>query len=140
MKGTYLVLARLAKATTIQVGRLAKGTFPAGWYLYVGSAMGPGGVRARLARHGRQEKRLHWHIDYLLAHCVPAASWYVASTERLECAWARALVQLDAAHIPMPGFGSSDCHCASHLFYFSRRPSLSQIEQAIDAKLVLFRK
>ncbi|HYA22015.1 MAG TPA: DUF123 domain-containing protein [Thermoproteota archaeon] len=41
--------------------------FHPGLYLYVGSARGPGGLRARVARHLRRDKVRKWHIDYLTA-------------------------------------------------------------------------
>jgi len=39
--------------------------FPAGWYVYTGSARN--GLAQRVGRHLRHNKRKHWHIDYLLA-------------------------------------------------------------------------
>ena len=89
--GTYLLLARLDSAHELVIGRLGSFALPAGWYAYAGSALGPGGLAARLARHRHADKRLHWHIDYLLASAVLKASWQITSSIRLECAWARAL-------------------------------------------------
>jgi len=40
-----------------------------GYYIYIGSAFGPGGVRARMLRHLRADKPKHWHIDYLREFC-----------------------------------------------------------------------
>ena len=51
--GTYALLLRLDKQERITVGKLGTFDFPVGYYLYVGSALGPGGLRARLARHRR---------------------------------------------------------------------------------------
>ena len=36
-----------------------------GYYVYVGSAMGSGGVAARLKHHSKISKKLHWHLEYL---------------------------------------------------------------------------
>jgi Uri superfamily endonuclease len=51
--GTYALLLKLDKQERITIGKLGTFDFPAGYYLYVGSALGPGGLRARLARHRR---------------------------------------------------------------------------------------
>jgi len=54
--GTYLLLLRLEEDREIEIGRLGSLFFPRGYYLYVGSAMGPGGLVARLARHSQRGK------------------------------------------------------------------------------------
>jgi len=54
--GTYALLLKLDKQERITVGRLGTFDFPAGYYLYVGSALGPGGLQARLARHRRDNE------------------------------------------------------------------------------------
>ena len=51
MKGTYALVLQLERQEEIAIGKLGTFTFPAGYYLYVGSALGPGGLEARLARH-----------------------------------------------------------------------------------------
>jgi len=69
--GTYVLVLRLSRATTLRVGRLGEFDFPCGLYLYVDSAQGTGGLRARLTRHWRAHKPLHWHVDYLREVAVP---------------------------------------------------------------------
>jgi Uri superfamily endonuclease len=96
-------------------------TFPAGWYAYAGSAHGPGGIAARVRRHLRAAKRLHWHIDYLRAVANPVEVWYATDPERWECRWAEALSTLPGVSTPASGFGASDCCCVTHLF---RLPAL----------------
>lgn len=120
--GTYLLLLRLEEDREIETGRLGNLFFPRGYYLYVGSARGPGGLRARLARHRGKAKHLRWHIDYLRCHANLIEIWAVESHERLECLWAQQLAQLSPAR-PIREFGSSDCRCPSHLFHFPERPS-----------------
>ena len=132
--GTYLLLARLSHAVTIRVGKLGTFDFGGGWYAYAGSALGPGGLQARLARHARAEKRLHWHVDYLLQHAVLQATWQAACPQRLECKWAAAMLDLPGAQAPVPGFGASDCRCATHLVYLPRRPGDRQIAAALSAR------
>jgi Uri superfamily endonuclease len=142
--GTYALLLKLDKQERITVGKLGTFDFPVGYYLYVGSALGPGGLRARLARHrrggenssqsnsGQTGKKLHWHIDYLLQRAQLVEVWSVASEERLECKWGEVARGLSGAQVPVRGFGSSDCRCPAHLIYFSARPDREQFEQAQD--------
>ena len=113
--GSYLLLLALTTPARLTVGRLGIFDFPAGRYAYAGSARGSGGLRARVARHLRAEKRLHWHIDYLAARAPIVEVWYTESSARLECRWAARLSALPGANIPVDGFGSSDCRCPSHL-------------------------
>jgi Uri superfamily endonuclease len=129
-KGTYALLLRLECTEEIAIGRLGTFTFPAGYYLYVGSALGPGGLEARLARHRRRDKKLRWHIDYLLGHAQLVEVWSAASTHKMECLWAQAARELPGCEIPVPGFGSSDCRCPSHLMYLSRKPTCDELEIA----------
>jgi Uri superfamily endonuclease len=112
----------LDRAAVVSVGRLGKKELPAGKYAYLGSAMGPGGLRARLGRHLRGEGKPHWHIDALRrvalvqAVCYLTVPW-VTVEQRLECLWGQALAGLPGAAVPIPGFGASDCRlgCPAHL-------------------------
>ncbi len=114
-KGAYLLIVRLTRPTRLQVGQLGTFELAAGCYAYAGSALGSGGLAARLGRHARQDKRPHWHIDHLLKWGALDGIWYVESTARLECAWAHALTSLPGAQRPIARFGSSDCACPGHL-------------------------
>lgn len=113
MNRAYRLHIRVARPVAVTVGRLGRFTFPAGRYIYTGSARR--GLEARVARHlATHGKRLRWHIDYLLA--APGCS--VTGVERHdadECALNRAV----GGRIPVPGFGASDCRnrCGSHLRY-----------------------
>jgi len=117
-RGTYALLIQLRRDATVTVGRLGTFRFPAGYYVYVGSALGPGGLKARLARHRRRQKTLRWHIDYLLAEAEIIGCRVDASGHRLECHWARALLRMPEAQVVAPGLGASDCTCPSHLVHF----------------------
>jgi len=121
-KGTYALVLLLERKEEIAVGKLGTFVFPAGYYLYVGSALGPGGLEARLARHRCRNKKLRWHIDYLLEHAQLVEVWSITSPARLECLWAQAVQELPGSEIPVPGFGSSDCRCSSHLIHLARKP------------------
>jgi Uri superfamily endonuclease len=108
------------------IGRRGRFRFPAGFYLYVGSALGPGGLAKRLERHLRADKHIHWHVDYLLERARVVEVWTVESSERRECAWASAALRLPGARIAALHFGASDCQCASHLIAFDRKPERNQ--------------
>lgn len=124
-KGTYLLWLHLQAPRRLRIGRLAEHGFEAGFYAYVGSAMGPGGVRARLGRHLGGGRRPRWHIDYLRAVAEVDGAWFVYGEICYEHLWATVLRNIKGSNIPLPGFGSSDCPCNTHLFLFQRKPSLA---------------
>ena len=115
--GTYVLVMTLAQPHQITVGRLGLVNLPSGNLLYVGSAHGPGGLRARVSRHLRSDKRPHWHIDALTAVAPANSVWWSAQETRLECVWSRELAILPDVTMPVPGFGSSDCACRTHLYH-----------------------
>ena len=125
-KGAYALVLHLESREEITVGKLGAFSFPAGYYLYLGSALGTGGLEARLSRHRRRDKKLHWHIDYLLEHAQLVEVWSAATEDKLECLWAQAARQLPGSETPVPGFGSSDCRCPSHLIRLVRKPSYEE--------------
>ncbi len=109
---TYQLMIRLHEGARIRVGRLGKFDFTAGCYVYTGSARR--NLESRIARHLRREKKLRWHIDYLLNH--PAAE---VTDVRVFTAPECRVNQQAPGIIPVPGFGASDCRrgCKSHLKY-----------------------
>ncbi len=129
-KGTYILLMNLANPQALTIGRLGRFEFAAGWYAYVGSAFGSGGLAGRLRHHLKPAPRPHWHIDYLRQVAPLVELCYTTSETRLECAWANALRQMPGAEIPIPRFGASDCRCEAHLFRFviENRPTLGEFE------------
>jgi Uri superfamily endonuclease len=114
MKGAYLLILGLPRDTQILVGAQGIISFKKGYYGYVGSALN--GLEQRIKRHLRSAKRLHWHIDYLLAQATIAEVFIKESAKREECTLARCLEQNFER---IPGFGCSDCACKSHLFFGS---------------------
>ncbi len=121
--GTYVLWLRLDKASRLAVGGLGVVALQPGHYAYVGSAFGPGGVRARLGRHFRREKEARWHIDYLRSLCRVEAAW-VCYRRRCEHQWADLLSGWTGARVPVAHFGSSDCRCPAHLVVFAKPPSI----------------
>lgn len=126
-----MLILRLQRPATATVGRLGRFRFPAGWYAYVGSARGPGGLAARITRHLREPKPRRWHVDYLRAYARPVEIWYAVGTRKRECAWTKALSGLPGASIPVPRFGASDCRCPAHLIHFASRPPFDGFARAV---------
>lgn len=125
--GTYVLVLRLDEDATIGVGKLGEFVFSAGYYLYVGSARGSGGLSARIERHKRADKKVHWHIDHLLPPASIVEVWWIESPRRLECKVAEAIRAFPDVSVPAPGFGSSDCGCSAHLFYSSHVPDFQAV-------------
>lgn len=113
--GTYMLLLTLPQQAELQIGQTRRIRFDPGLYCYVGSALGPGGLAARLKRHAAGSKRQHWHIDYLLPFTRLLGALVIEDPQRLECAWAS--WTSEHARACITGFGSSDCTCPGHLFW-----------------------
>ena len=129
--GTYALILVAAADRLIQIGRLGPLHVRAGFYVYVGSAFGPGGVRARVAHHRRHAARPHWHIDYVRLVTSLSAIWYTYDTLRREHQWAEVWQRTRGVFIPLQRFGASDCTCASHLYFLSTRPSWHAFRSSI---------
>lgn len=128
--GTYALVLACASARRLRIGRLGLLYLHPGCYVYVGSAFGTGGLRARISHHLRVALRPHWHIDYLRRRARPEAVWYISGARR-EHEWAELIGTMRGAAVPMLGFGSSDCDCPAHLFWFEDRPSAAAIRRAL---------
>ena len=113
MKGIYVLIIKVSKPACPKIGALGIISFPAGLYAYVGSAQN--NLETRVKRHMRKEKRLFWHVDYLLADEAAEVSevYCLEGDKTCECQIAQLLSQNSQ---PIAGFGCSDCHCVSHLF------------------------
>lgn len=111
--GSYILIIYISKNSIIKIASLGKIKFDKGYYTYIGSAMN--NLDKRIQRHLRKEKRLHWHIDYLLANknVKIIKVYYIISKNREECKIAY-LVSKHGESIK--GFGCSDCKCESHLY------------------------
>lgn len=125
--GTYLLLFAAAEPQICQVGRLGELAIQRGYYCYVGSAFGSGGIQARVNHHSKISMRPHWHLDYVRPAFRLEEIWIVYE-EHVEHLWAEQLAA--NMSIPMAGFGSSDCSCRSHFYYSRHKPDLSGWSQA----------
>lgn len=138
--GTYIVIFSCPSANEgkeCQIGRLGKVKLQQGYYSYVGSAFGPGGLKARLAHHLRQAKKPHWHLDYLKPHLQIEAIWFTRDPVRREHFWATEISREPGSVVPLSGFGSSDCDCTTHLFYSPVNPEFDRFRQRLDKQTEL---
>jgi Uri superfamily endonuclease len=133
-KGVYCLILK-NKASIVKTGALGEIRYRDGWHVYVGSALGPGGL-IRVARHIRCSHGMlnkpRWHIDYLLAHPLFEMTHAVCARtdDDFECRIAGRLTG-----DPVRGFGSSDCTCKSHLFFFPVQPLDHVISSLEDSGL-----
>lgn len=134
-KGTYLVLYELDDAARLTVGRKGTVDLGPGIFIYVGSALGPGGLWARLRRHLSVPKKARWHIDFLHPPARPVEVWVKEAKKPLECSWASLVRESEGCVVPLRGFGSSDCRCKAHLFAFPERPLLEPLRLKLDATI-----
>ena len=117
-RGDYMAVLQLAQDREIDTGALGLRQYPAGFYVYVGSARR--GLAARLARHSRLRKQMHWHIDYLRDKASVTALIPIRTADDLEHDLAAAVDRI--ADWRVDEFGATDCHCPSHLFGFHENP------------------
>jgi len=144
ISGVYALQLFLSEPVNMKIGGLGTACLSPGSSVYIGSARGPGGIRARLGRHLRGGGVLRWHVDYLRNVSVPVAvAYFPASPENqpdgpLECCWSRTLAALPGWQVPFPYFGSSDCRsgCPAHLVATIEPSSLPQLQAHILAAAV----
>ena len=130
---TYALILSCSADNGIQIGLLGTIRLQPGYYVYLGSALGPGGLRARIGHHQKPSTRPHWHIDYLRAHSRVHTIWFSYGVRRREHQWARVVRTMNGAKVPLLGFGTSDCDCQSHLYFFKRCPSRISFQRALDS-------
>lgn len=119
--GSYCLIIKIKNGMDLKIGRKVKKYFPAGFYVYAGSAMN--NLDRRIARHLSSDKKIHWHIDYLLEYSQLVNIFRIESTVRLEC-WISNFIYLKSKATVMEGFGASDCSCKTHLHYFWNSPEI----------------
>lgn len=130
-KGVYCLVFE-NRGCVIKVGKKGTFSFPEGFHIYVGSALGSGGMK-RVKRHIefslKKDRNPRWHVDYL--HLAPSFRLFGAvcacTSNRLECELAHRL-----GGDSVRDFGCTDCSCTSHLFYREKNP-LPEIKEAFEA-------
>ena len=132
-KGTYVLISVVAQMKRLEIGRLGACDIVPGFYAYVGSAFGAGGLRARIGHHLESTTTPHWHIDYLLGVAEPVEVWYTRANQKLEHHWAELLEKARHFRVPSRRFGSSDYHRSrsSHLFFSKGKPSFQWFRQNV---------
>ena len=130
MKGIYTLIIFLAEKTLIRT-RKKNFIVTRGFYIYVGSAMGPytKSLEKRVLRHLRKHKTRFWHIDYLLKKKAVGikAILYSPSMKKLECSLASQFEKSRSVWVPIDGFGCSDCKCRGHLFVALGKTNLESV-------------
>ncbi|MGD0643916.1 MAG: GIY-YIG nuclease family protein [Candidatus Bathyarchaeia archaeon] len=114
MQGIYLLVIRVDEDVNLQIGALGEKTFRKGLYAYVGSAQT--NLEKRVARHLSKQKRLFWHIDYLL-NCKAVEVTEVLFRQAKKAEECRVAEFFSKRKEPVRGFGCSDCRCVAHLFW-----------------------
>jgi len=115
-KGIYCLVFE-NPGCVVRIGALGEITFQRGWHIYIGSALGSGGLK-RLMRHISvaisHDRKPKWHVDYLLTSPFFSLDYTIhgVTGDRLECKLANILNDSG-----VPAFGCSDCSCTSHLLY-----------------------
>lgn len=131
LRGVYVLIIQVDANISLNVGALGKLTFKKGLYAYVGSAQN--NLEHRVKRHFRKKKRKYWHIDYLLDNDATkiAKVFYKKADKTEECTIAKVIGEKGE---PTDGFGSSDCHCKSHLYRIKEYQFLQKFMRVLPAK------
>lgn len=132
-KGTYALVFTLPDTKNLKVGGLGEHRFPPGNYVYLGSAHGSGGLRARLRHHFYKSKKPRWHIDWVRLEMELSGCIFVISPEKLECKWSQSLARWRNSRVIVPGFGAGDCRngCPAHFYFFPGRIDLAGLESEL---------
>lgn len=129
MKGTYLLIIKTPEKE-VEIGSIGVKNFESDYAVYIGSAFGPGGLK-RVLRHFSTDKKIHWHIDYLLKNGELEKA-LIFPEKDIECSMPEKL-----QGIPVQGFGCSDCGCGSHLYeYDSIQQLFDDLSMFSDIKVV----
>ncbi|NJE07908.1 DUF123 domain-containing protein [Thermococcus sp. M39] len=130
MRGSYLLVIKVERDLVVRTKRKE---FPlkAGYYVYVGSAMNS--LEKRVERHFKKDKKLHWHIDFLLKEAELLRAYLIPSDAKIEEELSREVAKFGK---PVKGFGASDLRIGSNLHYFKDEPDkiLIGILQKLELK------
>ncbi|MFO0806751.1 MAG: GIY-YIG nuclease family protein [Gemmataceae bacterium] len=137
VSGTYIAFYYLARPVKrFRIGALGTFDFPAGYYAYVGTAFGGGGVKKRTERHRTRISNARWNIDYLKRHCKPVALWWTHDRAKVEFHWAEILGSMPGRSFPAPRFGAADNDKAeAHLVRFAKMPSFADFRRRVETAM-----
>ncbi|MDI3475952.1 MAG: hypothetical protein PWQ79_259 [Thermococcaceae archaeon] len=122
MRGSYFLIIRVDRELELHTkARLFH--IPPGYYVYVGSAMNS--LEKRVERHFRENKKLHWHIDYLLREAKLLRAYLIPSEERLE---EKLSLEVSKFGEPVEGFGAGDVRVNTNLYRFEEEPDTALIK------------
>ncbi len=127
--GLYQLIISLPRPVVLAPGRLGKFKLPRGAYIYTGRARK--NLSVRLARHARKEKKLRWHVDYLLQYGIIKRRLIYPLEMFTECELNRLSLEALGGDIPIPGFGASDCRCGGHLIGCPVKYGVREVEKVI---------
>lgn len=136
MKGCYCLIINIPQSNEIKIGKkLGKIKFKRGYYVYVGSALNS--LESRLKRHLSDDKKMHWHVDYLLKKGKIRDIIYNESTRKIECELSEYISRKAEG---IKDFGCSDCDCESHLYYFkTKKEAIESVENAYKSIAMEFK-
>ena len=113
--GAYALILRVTKRIDCKPEK--PWVLKPGTYIYAGRATR--GLPARLARHKKRTKPVHWHIDHLTVRQTVAIEniLVIPAKPNLECVIVQTLLEQNGVTVPVHRFGSSDCRegCPAHL-------------------------
>ncbi len=111
---TYILLIQISSYYRVRVGKLGWIDLVQGYYIYIGSARRS--IKHRLLRHISVNKKIFWHIDYLLSNPnkVEIINIFINKAP-CECIICQTLLKNGIGNVIKKGFGSADCRCPSHL-------------------------
>ncbi|EAZ89744.1 GIY-YIG nuclease family protein [Crocosphaera chwakensis] len=134
--GTYCLVFYCSILSQVTVGKLGIYQIVPGYYCYIGSAFGRGGLQSRIERHLKINKRHHWHLDYIRPYLEPIEFCYTTDSIKREHQWSDLFLKEENSSIPINKFGSSDCHCSTHLFYYKVKPKLEKLLSNYPIKIL----
>ena len=134
MKGSYCLLFEVDSDLKVKVRNGRNFQIKRGIYIYCGSAFGGGGVKRRVLRHLKRDKKEHWHIDFLTTRDeTEFIGFWIFEGKRCECEIAGKISNFGEA---VKGFGSTDCRCESHLFKVEDLNPVEEIFRELEGKLL----
>lgn len=123
-EGCYQLVIEVREAIRLAHPRFSDVDFPAGFYIYTGSAKR--NLLHRVARHLSEKQKNRWHIDYLLSSREARIQdvIFLPGRDQRECAANLEVGRMKGAAVIWKGFGSSACRCGcpAHLYWFERLP------------------